>query len=131
MDVESMTEADGDRSHLAATSAEGKNKSRGREQQERAAEGTAARENDKVRVEGTTARESGGVGSDGEVGSGGAVAKGRAVDLQTTRLGEKSKVCFRDLMGGEGNVFNPHFVSYLQSTIFFGNITRYTVDPRS
>ena len=31
MDVESTAEADGDGSHLAATSAEGKNKSRGRE----------------------------------------------------------------------------------------------------
>ena len=50
---------------------------------ERAAEGTAARENGKVRVEGTAARESGGVGS------GGPAAKGRPADLRTARLGEK------------------------------------------
>ena len=67
MDVESTTEADGDGSHLAVTSAKGKNKLWGeRERQERAAEGTAARENGKFRVEGTAARESGGVGSGGE-----------------------------------------------------------------
>ena len=67
----------------------------------------------------------------GEVGSGGPAAKGRAADLRTARLGEKDEVCFRDLMGGEGNVFNPLSVSYLQYTIFVGDITRYTVDPRS
>ena len=119
MDVESTTEVDRDESHLAATPAEGKNKSRAREQQERAAEGTAARENGKVRVEGTAARESGGVGSGGEVGSGGPAAKGRAADLRMARLGEKGKVCFRDLIGGEGrgtssipipcHIFNPLF----------------------
>ena len=65
------------------------------------------------------------------MGSGGPAAKGRAADLRTARLGEKDEVCFRGLMGGEGNVFNPLSVSYLQSTIFFGDITRYTVDPRS
>ena len=47
MDVESTVKADRDGSHLAAMSAEGKNKSRGRERQQRTAEGTAARENGK------------------------------------------------------------------------------------
>ena len=48
MDVESTAEADRDESHLAATSAEGKNKSRGRE--------SGGGDSGKVRVEGTTAR---------------------------------------------------------------------------
>ena len=76
MDMESTEEVDEDGSHLAATSAEGKNKSWGRERQERATEGTSARENGKVRVEGTAARESGRVGSGG-VGSGGEVGSGQ------------------------------------------------------
>ena len=78
MDVESTEEVDEDGSHLAATSAEGKNKSWGRERQERAVEGTSARENDKVRVEGTAARESGRVGSGGKVGSGQGESSGSA-----------------------------------------------------
>ena len=51
MDVESTAEADGDGSHLASTSAEGKNKIAGeRERKERAAEGTSARENGTARL---------------------------------------------------------------------------------
>ena len=42
MDVESTAEADGDGSHLAATSAEGKNKLRGRESGERESGGGGA-----------------------------------------------------------------------------------------
>ena len=53
------------------------------------------------------------------MGSGWPAVKGRAVDLRTTRLGEKGEVRFRDLMGGEGrgtssipfpcHIFNPLF----------------------
>ena len=94
MDVESTAEADGDGSHLAATSAEGKNKSQGRERQERVAEGTSARENDKVRVEGTTARESGGVGSGGRAAEWGVAEERRSGQRRAGGEGERGDTPF-------------------------------------
>ena len=105
---------------------------------ERAAQGTTARENGKVRVEGTATRESsgvgsGGVGNGGEAGRGRPAAKGRAADLRRARLGEKGEVCFCDLMGGErsGTSSIPFSCHIFNPLFSFGDIKKYTVDPRS
>ena len=70
---------------------------------ERAAEGTAARENGKVRVEGTAARESGGVGSGGEVGSGRPAAKGGSIGSADGKVRGEGRGMFSrsDGRGGE------------------------------